>query len=95
LPNNLIQRKNHVRGGDTGDHRVPPLAAVSTVAGILDRLDILKNNPDIGSPLASRIGSAPVRFKETRFLVCARHISTLPKRRAKSEIRLDIGSRFG
>ena len=52
-----------------------PRSAASTVAGILDSLDILKNNPDIGPPLVSRIDNVPDRFKEIRFLVCGRHIA--------------------
>jgi plasmid stabilization system protein ParE len=52
-----------------------PRAAASTVAGILDYLDILKNNPDIGPRLSSRIDNVPARFAETRFLVCKNHIA--------------------
>ena len=52
-----------------------PQAAQSVVAGILDRLDILKLNPDIGPKISSRIDNVPERFKNTRLLVCGKYIA--------------------
>jgi plasmid stabilization system protein ParE len=52
-----------------------PKAASSTIADILDYLDILKNNPDIGPRLSSRIDDVPARYSETRFLVSKSHIA--------------------
>lgn len=52
-----------------------PQAATSTVAGIVDGLSILKNNPDVGPRLSSRIAHVPRRFSETRFLVCGNYIA--------------------
>lgn len=52
-----------------------PDAAADAVAGILDHLAILKDNPDIGPAISSRINNVPVRFSNTRFLVCENHIA--------------------
>jgi plasmid stabilization system protein ParE len=48
---------------------------VSTVAGIIDNLGILKNNPDAGPRLSSRIDHVPLRFARTRFLVCGNFVA--------------------
>jgi plasmid stabilization system protein ParE len=52
-----------------------PQAAASTIAGIIDGLSILKNNPDAGPRLSSRIDKVPARFAETRFLVCGNSVA--------------------
>ncbi|MDR1185236.1 MAG: type II toxin-antitoxin system RelE/ParE family toxin [Coriobacteriales bacterium] len=52
-----------------------PQAATSTIAGIIDSLGILKNNPDAGPRLSSRINHVPDRFAETRFLVCGNFVA--------------------
>jgi plasmid stabilization system protein ParE len=52
-----------------------PQAATSTIAGIVDSLGILKNSPDAGPRLSSRISHVPARFAETRFLVCGNFVA--------------------
>lgn len=52
-----------------------PEAAGLKVAEILESLNILKNNPDIGPRLSSRIRRVPPRFADTRFLVCGDYIA--------------------
>jgi plasmid stabilization system protein ParE len=49
--------------------------AAAAVSGILERIDILKDNPDIGPRLSSRIDKVPARFKETRYLVRGDYIA--------------------
>jgi plasmid stabilization system protein ParE len=52
-----------------------PKTAASTVAKIIDRIAILKDNPDVGPRLSSRIDNVPKRFADTRFLVCGNFIA--------------------
>lgn len=52
-----------------------PKAATDTVAGVLDHLADLKENPDMGPVLSSRINNVPACFADTRFFVCENHIA--------------------
>ena len=47
----------------------------STVERILKDITILENNPEVGPRLSSRTDSIPLRFKDTRFLVCHDYIA--------------------
>ena len=46
-----------------------PGMAAARITSLLDSLGTLKQNPEIGPRLSSRINEVPERFAETRFLV--------------------------
>jgi plasmid stabilization system protein ParE len=60
--------------GYIADTLMSPDSAAARAAQILDGLNILKANPDIGPRLSSRIEKVPSRFSETRFLICGDYI---------------------
>ena len=52
-----------------------PQAAQSVISGIINRIDILKLNPDIGPKLSSKINNVPKRFEDTRLLICGNYVA--------------------
>jgi len=52
-----------------------PKAAATVTSSIIENISLLKENPEIGPTLSSRVDRVPDRFSQIRFLVCGKHVA--------------------